>query len=375
MKEIFKLKEKRAGIIASMEALVGPEMTDEQRTAYDAFTAEIAKVDADIERAEKLTSLSEKGNITILKDTKKDDEGANFVRAFSEYYTKGALSNEFRGESGGIIIPKFVYRADPLLSTTNTSIINKTVGGLNIKQTPGESFIRGLGVNVLTGLNGNFVLPSAAEVAAGFASENGDVSTGNFTPAAITLAPRGVGVSQTWTREYSSQVNPDIVSNMIQTMLNAIWVEVAKDVFVQVKSDGAAAQKAHVGGTLDYSTILGMEASIAYMMTNPAYVATRAFKSHLKGSNASSAGIKFVWQDDNTVNGYPAFSESVVPAGNLFFGDWADAYVGQWGDIEMIFDIYSSAAARKVKATLNGLFDTGLANHRGMCWIADGSTY
>jgi hypothetical protein len=375
MKEKFALMEKRGQLVDQMEALVSAEMTDEQRSAYDSLAEQVAKVDEDITRYEKMNSIKEKGSVTILKDTKKDDEEVNFLRAFSEYYTDNRLSSEFRAKDGGILIPKSIYRADPLLTTTNTAIINKTVGALNIKMTPGESFVRALGVNILTGLNGNFVLPSAPEVTAGFVSENGDVSTGSFAPANVTLAPRGVGVSQTWTREYASQINPDIAGTMIQAMLNAVWVEVAKDLFVQIKADAAVSQKGHVGGSLSYSTLLGMEASIGYMMARPAFVMGRALKGYLRGLNASSAGIKFTWTDDNAIAGYPAFSESVVPSTNVFFGDFADAYVGQWEDLSLILDPYTYAASRKVKATVNGLFDSGYANPKGLCWIADASTY
>ncbi|NJO90019.1 MAG: hypothetical protein HC831_14520 [Chloroflexia bacterium] len=81
-----------------------------------------------------------------------------------------------------------------------------------------------------------------------------------------------------------------------------------------------------------------------------------------------------VW-DNNIAEGYPAFAENVVSAGNLFLGDFRDVTVGQFQNVEMIVDPYTMAAEGKIKIVIDSLFDSGLANYRGFTWISDASVY
>jgi hypothetical protein len=301
-----------------------------------------------------------------------DTEDANFMRAFAEYRSGGTLSTEFRGQAGGIVIPEMIYRADPLLTTTNANIINKTVGSINLKLTPARQFMNDLGITRYENLSSNFVLPSASQVTADFVSENADVSTGSFAPANITLAPRALGVTQSHTAEFSTTTNPDILSASMQAMFNSLDYRIAQDVFAQIMVDAPARVQSHVGGTLSQASFLAMEASLGFGPNK--FVTTNSIKGYLKAMEVGT-GIRSLWGVDNTVEGYNAYSELVVPADKMFMGNFADAAVGIFGAPELILDPYTSAKSRKVLATLNVLCDTGYANPEGIVWRTDASVY
>ncbi|NJO90020.1 MAG: hypothetical protein HC831_14525 [Chloroflexia bacterium] len=194
MKDLFKLQEERASLLERMEATVVDEMTDEQRSAYDTLSNEMDMLNADIERAEKLAKLKENISTVSLRNDlmKPENEETNFVRGLSEYANGGVIPSEMRGRNGIIIPQSVIFRADPMLSTTQTGLTEKTVGALNIKTSKGEAFLRSLGVNIQTGLIGQYVLPSAPEPVGNFVAEASTAGSADFNPSVITLAGRSI---------------------------------------------------------------------------------------------------------------------------------------------------------------------------------------
>lgn len=366
MKKLNELKQERSELITKMEAIAkGETLTEEQRSEWNGYDESIKQIDSDIAMLERQENLN-KNNV---KDTmeKVEQREQQPVAVQFRNWLKDAVAGKAEN--------KFEFRAEPILTSTETGIINKTVANsLDILTSPGEAFLRSLGVSFYTGLTGNLVLPAMAEDTGTFVSEDASAASASMTPEALTLAARRVTHYQTVTRELLAQTNPAIFAGIMQNLYNGVWNAVANDWADTIESDGAT-QISVTGATITYANLCDMEASIGGLSIGAAsYVTTPIGKAYLKGLNAASADIKFVWDSDNTIAGYPAFAAPCVNANRVYFGDFSRTNIAQWGPLEIIADPYSDAKKGEIRLTVVGLFDTGVSNKRALA-ILDASLY
>jgi hypothetical protein len=258
------------------------------------------------------------------------------------------------------------YRADPILSNTDTTVIEKQVfAGVDVLTSPGEAFLRQLGVTFYPGLVGNFVVPSMAESTAKFVTETQNASTANLATTSITLAARRVSHTQSISKETLAQTSPAIYNSIVQNLVDGLWNCVTNDLFDQVRADCTSTNEVNILTTsLNFTHLVNMEASIGgLMLAKPAYVTTPAVGAYLKTLPKLTNQVG-VYEDDK-INGYPAYAVPAQNANVVTFGDWSRACVGQWGPISIIVDPFTSAKSGLINLTIEGLFDTGVYNKLG----------
>lgn len=350
MKKINELKAERAEIIEKMETISnGETLTEENRSEWTNLDAEIKRIDDEISMATRQDELN-KIKLSQMETNLINEEKSLAVR-FRDFLTD-ALET---GKSA-------TFRVNPMMSTSNSDVLNKSVAAVDVLTSPGEAFLRQLGVTMYTGLNGQLVLPSMDQETAAYVAEgtcNGDASM-NITD--IILAPRRITNYQDVTREFLQQTNPGIYQSLIDNLVTGIWNGVVNDFFDVVETD-AATQVVTTGTTATYANILQMEASLGDYSLNPKYVTTPTGKAFFKGLDVGSDGIKYAW-DGAEMNGYAAYGTPAANANKVYFGDWSKSVVGQWGGLEIIVDPYSYATCGKIRITALGLFDSGVANKR-----------
>jgi HK97 family phage major capsid protein len=367
MKKISELKIERSAKIDAMQSIVDKVMAenrakDENESLdWTKLDNEVRGLDTQIEMLKRQEELNKRKAVEAIIEPVTETE-RSMVENFMETLKRSA-------ETGSTT----TFRADPILTSTNTAIVNKTVANsVDIITSPGEEFLKKLGVTFYTGLNGNFVVPSMAEDLATFAGENVDASSANMAPEALTLAARRVTHTQAVSRETLAQTNPAIFSGILQNLVNGVWNAVTNDLFDQIEVDASTQEFTATVAGLTYGDIVDMEAEIGGLNIGAgAYVTTPAAKAYLKQLNASAAGIKFAWGDDNTLNSYPAYG---VPAANddtIYFGDFSKTCVGQWGNYEIIVDPFTDAKKGLINLTIVGLFDTGVINKRALTFAPD----
>lgn len=367
LQELIALRESKRSEFQAME------LTEETRDGFDALENEITVLDTDIERLERQEAMNQKiASVNIIPKIV-NDEAPNFARSLNEYLVKGSVSEDFRG-SEGIVIPSTMFRADPVLTTTDTGIINKIVEPeINIKKSFGEQFLRDLGVRFYDGINGNLVLPSMAESTAVQTAEAGDSSTADQTPSSITLSAKRLDHFNGYTREFLAQTST--YPSLLQDLIDGIGTKMVYQFFdnMQVDANDASVAPATAGPT--YADVVGLEANLADVMGDPKFVGTPSFKAYLKSLNASAAGIKFVWTDANEIIGIPAVAANGVNANQLWLGDWSKAAVATFGSgaIEVVVDPYSSKKQGLIDVYAVQLVDSGTANYRNFSYLADAS--
>jgi len=362
MKTLKDLKAERSQFITRMEEITGQDMTDKLRSEWDGLNEKVEGLSKDIERLEKQEELNKRmvNSNTVEEKEESKSLGAQFRDFLIDAVERGGTS-------------KFSLRADPILSSTTTAVINKEVNNsVDILVSPGEAFLRELGVTFYPGLVGNFVIPAMAEDLATFPGEDASAASADMTPEALTLAARRLTHFQGVTRETLAQTNPAIYNGIVQNLVNGFWKAVANDLFDTLEADAATQIGGFGGGPVVYRDLVNMEASIGGLSVNtPAYVTTPAVKAYLKQTVESTYG-KNIWMDEE-INGYKAYGVPAANTDKIYFGDWSRTAVGSWGNLEIIVDPYTKAKQGEIVLTIVGLVDTGCFNKRAFAIMTDAS--
>ena len=265
-------------------------------------------------------------------------------------------------------------RADPILTTSDATILQKQVfDGVDILVSPGEQFLRDLGVTFFPGLTGQFVVPVMTQDSGAFVSENAAaVSSDASVAAAITLVPRRISHTQAISKETLAQTNPAIYNSIIQNLVNGFWNCVANDLFDQVRVDCSSTNEKNMisNDGLTFTHLVNMEASLGnLMLAKPAYVVTPANRAYLS-TTAKMTNQEGIWANDK-INGNRAFAVPAQNANVVSYGDWSKACVGLWGQVNVIVDPFTDAKKGLINLTLEGLADTGVFNKRGIVNLVD----
>lgn len=279
-----------------------------------------------------------------------------------------------------------VYRADPIITSTDTGLINKTVfPGIDTLVSPGEAFLRQLGVTFFPNLTGNFAVPSMAEDTGAFVVEwssdytvDASAASANMAPSSLTLAARRVTHTQSISKETLNQTSPGVYNSIVQGLIDGLWNAVTYDLFDNVLVDCTSSNTHTVTAAptsafnITFTDFVNMEASLGgKILASPAYVITPTMRANLTvtAKMTNQEGI----YEDGKINSYPAYAVSAQNSKYSSFGDWSKACVGQWGPIEIIVDPYTNAKKGLIDLTCVGLFDTGVFNKRAIVNLFDSS--
>jgi HK97 family phage major capsid protein len=366
--KINELTEKRSNIISQIDTLLAEELNDEKRAQVASLEKEYEKLGNDIETLKKQAERSKTHNVSVVTESTNDKSlGERWVDAFKTYAQTGVIVSEFRGTQNGMVVPNEL-RTDPILTTTNTGIINKTVAPLSVKVPAGLEWLRAQGVTFDENLNGNYPLPSLSAVTVGFVAEGSDTPSATVDTPTNTLAVRLLGANQVISRQTLAQTNADILKGILNGIDLKMGAEIARDAYVQIKTDFAQCKQAAAMLAPDYARMLALDSSIKVSMVNPVYAMSKSTKNYLKQVNAGGASIKFVIDDNDTINGIPVFAHPDISTNSIFLYDAPDLHVGFWGPSEIIVDNFTSKKSGKIEYQVLRQVDSGYANPMSLCW-------
>ena len=248
-----------------------------------------------------------------------------------------------------------------MLSTSNTNIIPHTIKPIDELFTPGEEFLRTLGVTIYKDLVGQIVLPRKSEHTATFVGENVAGADASMNILDTVMNPGRISDSFSVTREFLANTNPDIFASLLANSEKSIWNGVVKKFFTDIVTD-TSQNAVTTGAAGTYKNILNLEASLGCYSLDPKIVTSPSAKAYLKGTIALGTTSGAPMWVANEMNGYPAYSTCALTGNKVVMGDFSHAVVGQWGGIEVIKDIYTLASTGRIKVTVLGLFDTAVSN-------------
>jgi len=369
MKKIYELKQEHNSVISRMQKIVDSCMK-ENRSKTHSEISEYEKLDRQLKEITDAIDLAQYRESQTLQDVARGmgisvnttKEPAEF-RSWFERSVSGETKENF----------KVSFRADPILTTTNTDIALKTVLREKTMYAPAEEMLKSLGITFHPGVKGNLVLPKGTETTALFVGETVDASSADMDFDAITLTGKRVTHTQSVTREALS-TTPQILESIFENLYKGVWNAVADRFFDTVDTACSAQEFSIADTTLSFKDIVKQEAKLGrWNLEKPAYVMAPETKAHCK-STAALSNQAAIWQN-NVVNEYPAFSTPSVNGEKVYFGDWKLAHIADFSGLEIIVDPFSDAKKGIIKFTAVALFDMGVQNPEAFSIIDDASTF
>ncbi len=302
-------------------------------------------------------SQGEAQRYSILKAIRasliKDWRGAEFEKECSDQVAK-----QVGAESRAFYLPYDIMTA--MRSKRDMNITTDTAGGFLVgtQHMPG-SFIELLraklvaaaaGVQIMSGLVGNVSIPKETADPTGYwiQTEGNPPTESQGTVGQVTLSLKNVAAWVDITRNLMKQSAPaadNIVMNSIVKVL-ARMIDLA--VFHGTGANGqptgiATAAAGGFTGTT-FSRILAVSALVDVMNANAEkegmnWVCNPTSWGILKVREEGTAGYpSYLLKDDNRMLGYPVLTSTQITAAYLFFGDFMQAIIGEWGVLDINVD-------------------------------------
>jgi hypothetical protein len=409
MKKILDLKEEKNLAFQNLEAIV-KKADDEKRAISETEQLEFEKYDVQIKEADKQIALLERSEALkaefVQKVQPKNVEtpeeklakrfdlfgairsrlaGKTLEGANDEICKEGIDELRLLGQAYdpiGIQIPRSIFkgfqkdvdeiqRAEYGTGDGTPPIPVQPKDFLSVVSIP--NIISNIGITYWEGLTGNVPIPRMGQLSAAFVSEKSAVATAGVVLAQNVLSPRRVGATDSFTKELLYQTSSSIQATIWSEYIAALWRAIQKDLLTKVASSATVCSGRTIStatAVLAWLDILLMESTIE-VQENPKYIMSNGQKGLLKAKEKASATAQFVWESNNTINGYNAFSTTSLATTNggstntnfdVIFGDFKAAVIGSWGGVELLVNPYASDEKGEIKMTVSGLFDTNIAN-------------
>lgn len=324
--------------------------------------------------------------------------------------------------SGNIRIPGWLAT-----EKRDMTVGTATAGGHTVATNLGELVpildpslvVRAAGATYLTGLVGNLDLPRhTTKQTAAWAAEQGALSETDAAFDKISLTPNRLGAITDYSKTLLAQSSIGI-ENFVRNQLNsavAIAVDIAAlhgrntanqpggivNANATATNIGTAASgvgtvvKGTNGGAPVWADLVNLEAAVAAANADygtMAYIVHPNMVARLKQTEKATNTGLFLWGAPNILggagmnmgqgemNGYRAFRSTLVPSGltkgtasncsYIYFGNWAELVVAQWGGLDIVVDPYTQAANGNVRVVVNSWWDVDMLHPQSFAVALD----
>lgn len=231
------------------------------------------------------------------------------------------------------------------------------------------------GANLMTGLKGNISMPSYSGSSVRWEDEiassqdgAGSFSSNNFKPKRIT---GHIDIS----KQLLAQDTLGVERIIRESLASAVALKLEATILGAHKPttypDGLFSTLPAAGGVLDFDKLVALETSIDTqnaLTGNLKYIMHPALIGKAKTTVKKERGAVGFILENGAINGYPvlrtnAIASKLQEGGDEYgvaFGNWADYFIGQWGDVELVIDNITKATDNQVRLVINAFFDAGM---------------
>lgn len=227
-----------------------------------------------------------------------------------------------------------------------------------------------VGLDLRTGLSGQYIWPVAEAVTAQIAGEAVELTKQKLSLSKITARPERIGVSMTLTRQAVIQSDGIVESLVTSLMPEAIAALINKVMFSVDKVTGATDNlkgpfvDKKTGATVlsspGYKDFCKLKASVlksGIPGTHLGWVMSKATAAELEGTpKDSGSGVMCI--ENGMLCGVPVFTTQYIGDDYIGIGDFTYQVMGLFGDMSFIVDPYSSAGSDMVNFHLNCNYGT-----------------
>lgn len=228
-----------------------------------------------------------------------------------------------------------------------------------------------LGVRILPGLSQNVTIPSQSASATGYwVSTEGNAPTGSeATFSSVALDPKTCGTFTDMTRQLLIQGSPAVDALVQDDLVRVIANTIDTAILHGSDASGQPEGLATVSGTgsvdgagMGWAGAVEFETDVAAAnadVEGMAFLTTAAVRGTLKTREVALNTGKFVCVD-NSINGYPVFVSGNVSSGYIFFGDWTQGILGEFGGgADLLVDPYTASSSGTVRIRILQSVDVG----------------
>lgn len=310
-----------------------------------------------------------------------DGKLSGLERELSDEYTK-----HMKRDPQGFWIPEDVlsFKRDALAGTASLGgnvVATNLLAGSFIELLRNRTVLGRAGITILSGLQGNVAIPR--QITGGTVYWATEVATSTESDATfdqVSLTPKGATAMMDYSKQLLVQSTPAIDA--------LLQMDIAKQLAIAIDLAGlhgtaSGGQPRGVinqsgigdvsdtnGGAPIYADQVNLEKEVAIDnadVGNLAYITNALVRAKMKTvEKATNTGL-FLWSDLNQsandgiptgqVNGYKAFVTNQIPSNltqgtstticsAIFFGNWSELLLAQWGGLDIMVDPYTQAATR-----------------------------
>jgi len=238
------------------------------------------------------------------------------------------------------------------------------------------------GATVLDGLVGDVAIPkqTGTATASWVANDGGSISEANQTVAQVTLTPRTLGVFTDYSRQLRLQSSVSVENFVRQDLMTVVALEKDR---AGLHGTGASGQPVGVQnttgvGTQSFSTgsdptraeVVGMRGDLATanaLAANLKFITNSTVYGNMMNRLVDAGSGQFLLQENGTVIGRPVVETNQVASGVMFFGNWADLLIANWGGMDLLVDPYVGATAGNVRVLLFHSTDLAVRHAESFC--------
>jgi HK97 family phage major capsid protein/HK97 family phage prohead protease len=290
-------------------------------------------------------------------------------------------------EARGILIP-----ADVLGFGRRDLTVGAASGGGDLVATDlmSDSFIDLLrkslvlqqaGANVMTGLQGMVAIPRQSGGATTYhVAESGAITESQLTVDQVTLQPRTIGALTDYSRRLLLQSSVDIENLVRRDLAQQIAIEVENQALNGTGTGSYPLGILNVtginteSGVTTFADYVNAEAALSTdnaLMGNLGYLMNSALRGTLKTTEKAEGtnGI-FVYEGDNTINGYSAYVSNSMPNSTAVFANFSDIMIGFWSGLDIMVDPYTGSASGTVRVVAMQDYDVAVRHPESICKLS-----
>ena len=304
-----------------------------------------------------------------------------------EFEVSRAAQEKSGKESQGCLIP-----ADVLGYGKRDLVVGTASSGGDLVETEllSASFIdllrkslvlQSAGANVLTGLQGMVAIPRQSGGATTYhVAENSNITESQLTVDQVSLQPRTIGALTDYSRRLLLQSSISVENLVRQDLAQQIAIEIENQAI-----NGVGTQSKPLGilnvtgintesGVAAFSDFVNAEAALGTdnaLQGNLGYLMNSALRGTLKTTEKASGtnGI-FVYEGNNTINGYPAYVSNSMPNSTAVFANFSDILIGLWSGLDIMVDPYTGSAAGTVRVVAMQDYDVAVRHPESICKLS-----
>lgn len=291
-------------------------------------------------------------------------------------------------EARGILIP-----ADVLGYGRRDLTVGSASGGGDLVATDlmSDSFIDLLrkalvlqtaGATVMTGLQGMVALPRQSGGATVYhVAESSSITESQLTVDQVTMQPRTIGALTDYSRRLLLQSSIDIENLVRRDLAQQIAIEVENQAI-----NGTGASSYPLGflnvtgintesGYTTFADYVNAEAALSTdnaLLGSLGYLMNSALRGTLKTTEKSASGTtaNFIYEADNTINGYPAYVSNSMPNNTAVFANFSDILIGFWSGLDIMVDPYTGSASGTVRVVAMQDYDVAIRHPESICKLS-----